>query len=75
MAWMAAGILDFVVAIPLAARERTADPGSMVALNIPPLSMITTYFVPLAIIDYFILAVHLLRQRRPARLLRDNGTV
>jgi len=64
IAWMATGILDFVVAIPLASRVRAADPASMVALTIPPLSLITTYFVPLALIDYFILVVHLWRQRR-----------
>ena len=66
MAWMAVGILDFVVAIPLAARVRAGDPASMGALTIPPLSMITTYGVPLALMDYFILAVQLWRQRRPA---------
>jgi hypothetical protein len=66
MAWMAVGILDFVVAIPLAARVRVGDPASMVALTIPPLSLITTYFVPLALMDYVILAVQLWRQRRSA---------
>jgi hypothetical protein len=66
IAWMAAGILDFVVAIPLASKVRAGDPASMVAITIPPLSMITTYFVPLALIDYFILGAHLWRQRRQA---------
>src|SRR5215471_4988752 len=65
IAWMTVGILDFVVAIPLAARVRAGDPASMAALSIPPLSLITTYFVPLALMDYFILALHLLRQSRP----------
>jgi hypothetical protein len=68
---MAAGILDFVVAIPLAWRARAADPDSMAALNIPPLSLITTYFVPLALMDYFMLAVHLLRKRRPGGSMRQ----
>jgi hypothetical protein len=54
IAWMAVGILDFVVSIPLASIVRAGDPASMIALNIPPLSMITTYFVPLALMDYFI---------------------
>jgi hypothetical protein len=71
IAWMAAGILDFVVAIPLAARVRAGDPASMVALTIPPLSLITTYFVPLALIDYFLLAVQLWRQRRQAGSVRQ----
>jgi hypothetical protein len=63
VAWMAAGLLDFIVAIPLAARLRARNPTSMVANGIPPLSFITTYAVPLALIDYFILAAQLLRQR------------
>lgn len=64
IAWMVPGILDFLVAIPLARKARVADPASMVALAKPPLSMITTYFVPLALIDYFILSAHLWRQRK-----------
>jgi hypothetical protein len=63
---MAVGILDFVVSIPLAAIVRASDPASMVAITFPPLSLITTYAVPLALIDYFILSAHLWRQRRPA---------
>ncbi len=66
IAWMAAGILDFVVAIPLAAVVRASDPASMVALTFPPLSLITTYAVPLALMDYFILGAQLWRQRRQA---------
>jgi hypothetical protein len=64
IAWMAVGILDFVVAIPLASRARASDPASMEALTIPPLSMITTFGVPLALIDYIILGTQLWRQRR-----------
>ena len=59
IAWMAAGILDFIVAIPLAVIVRAGDPTSMIALTFPPLSLITTYAVPLALIDYFILSTHL----------------
>ncbi len=66
IAWMAVGILDFVVAIPLASIVRAGDPASMVAITIPPLSMITTYGVPLALMDYFVLGAHLWRQRRQA---------
>lgn len=66
IAWMAVGILDFVVAIPLASIVRASDPDSMGALTILPLSMITTYGVPLALMDYFILGAQLWRQRRPA---------
>jgi len=66
IAWMAAGILDFVVAIPLAAVVRASDPASMVALTFPPLSLITTYAVPLALMDYFVLGAQLWRQRRQA---------
>jgi hypothetical protein len=61
---MAAGLLDFVVAIPLAARLRGRDPASMAALSRPPLSMITTYAVPVALMDYFVLGAQLWRQRR-----------
>jgi len=64
IAWMTVGILDFVVAIPLAAIVRAADPTSMVANTIPPLSMIATYAVPLALMGYFILGAHLWRQRK-----------
>jgi len=63
IAWMAAGILDFVVAIPLALIARINDPASMVALAIPPLSVITAYFVPLALIDYFILGAQLWQRK------------
>ena len=66
IAWMAVGILDFVVAIPLASRVRAGDPASMDAITTPPLSMITTYAVPLALMDYFVLGAHLWRQRRQA---------
>jgi len=66
IAWMAAGILDFVVAIPLAVIVRASDPASMVALAFPPLSLITTYAVPLALIVYFVLGVQLWQQRRQA---------
>jgi hypothetical protein len=64
LAWMAAGLLDFVVAIPLAARLRARDPAHMAALSRPPLSLITTYAVPLALMDYFVLGAQLWRQRR-----------
>lgn len=66
IAWMAVGILDFVVAMPLASRVRASDPASMDAITTPPLSMITTYAVPLALMDYFILGAQLWRQRRQA---------
>jgi hypothetical protein len=63
IAWMAVGILDLVVAIPLALIARAGDPASMAASTIPPLSMITTYAVPLALMDYFILGAQLWQQR------------
>jgi hypothetical protein len=66
IAWMATGILDFVVALPLAMIVRTSDPAGMAALTMPPLSMITTFAVPLAIMAYVILGAHVWRQRRPA---------
>jgi hypothetical protein len=64
IAWMGAGILDFVVAIPLALVARVSDPTSMLALNGPPLSLITTFAVPVALIDYFILSAHLWQHRQ-----------
>jgi hypothetical protein len=63
LAWMVGGLLDFVVAIPLAARLRARDPASMAALSRPPLSVITTYAVPLAVMDYVVLAAQLWRKR------------
>jgi hypothetical protein len=65
IAWMALGILDFAVAIPLAATVRAVDPASMTAMTLLPLCMISTFFVPVAVIDYLILATRLLRQRNP----------
>jgi hypothetical protein len=62
--WMAAGILDFVVAIPLAAIMRVSDPASMFAMTMLPLCMISTFFVPVAVMGYFILGAHLWRQRK-----------
>jgi hypothetical protein len=61
--WMVAGIADFLVAIFLARMARIADPASMAALNMPPLSVITTFLVPLALIAYFIRGAHLWQQR------------
>jgi hypothetical protein len=63
IAWMIPGIADFLVATVLARMARIGDPNSMLALNMLPLSMITTFFVPLALIDYFLLGAHLWRQR------------
>lgn len=62
IAWMLLGILDFAVAIPLARVMRVADPLGMAALAMPPLTVITTFFVPLAIMDYFVLGAELWRQ-------------
>jgi len=62
--WMVLGILDFAVAIVLARMARAEDPASMVALTALPLSLITTWGVPIAIIAYFILGAHLWQQRR-----------
>jgi hypothetical protein len=66
MVWMSLGILDFIVAIPLAAIIRAGDPASMSAMAILPLSMISTFFVPVAVMDYFILGAHLWRQGNEA---------
>ena len=66
IAWMVPGILDFLVAIPLAAMARLADPASVSALTRPPLSMIIAFFVPLALIDYFVIGAHLWRPRERA---------
>ena len=63
IAWMAPGVLDFLVAIFLARMARVGDTASMAALNMLPLSMITTFGVPLALIAYFILGAHLWQQR------------
>jgi hypothetical protein len=63
IAWIIPGIADFLVAIVLARMARIGDPSSMVALNMLPLSMITTFFVPLALIDYFLLGARLWQQR------------
>jgi hypothetical protein len=49
IAWMVPGILDFLVAIPLAMTARLHDAASRIALTRPPLSMIASHFVPLAL--------------------------
>lgn len=61
--WMALGIADFLVAIPLARISRSEDPAGMAAMNALPLSMITTWAVPLALIAYFLLGAHAWRDR------------
>src|SRR5258708_18078750 len=55
IAWMVPGIADFLVAVVLARIARIGDPASMAAPNMPPLSSITTFFVPLARIAHCIL--------------------
>ena len=52
-----------LVGIFLARMARVADPAGMAALNMLPLSMITTFGVPPALISYFILGAHVLQQR------------
>src|SRR5262249_44877860 len=66
MVWMAVGIINFAVAIPLAALVRTSDPESMGAMALLPLCMISTFFVPLAVMAYVILGAHLWQQREQA---------
>jgi hypothetical protein len=63
LAWMAFGVADFAISIPLGARARRRDPTSMLAVNKFPLSMIATFFVPLVLIGYVILGAQLWRQR------------
>jgi hypothetical protein len=60
---MAIGVLDFLVAIPLARICRLEDPASISALSRLPLSMIAEFGVPLAFIAYFILGAQLWRVR------------
>jgi hypothetical protein len=67
MAWMTLGILDFLVGVVLARMARAEAPASMVALTILPLSLITTWAVPIALIAYFMLGAHLWRQRQAWR--------
>ena len=62
--WMALGIIDFPVAVLLARMARAEDPASMVALTALPLSLITTWGVPIALVAYFILGTHLWRRRQ-----------
>jgi hypothetical protein len=57
--WLALGLVDWLVAIPLARVCRVEDPASMTALGYPPLSLISTYFVPLAFIDYVMLGARI----------------
>ena len=73
VAWIAIGVVDFLVAIPLARICRIEDPASMSALSRPPLSMITQFFVPLALIDYLILSAQLWRLR--SRSVAAAGSV
>ena len=70
IAWIGFGILDFIVAIPLAAIVRTSDPVSMFQMTMLPLSMISTFFVPVAVMDYLILVAHLWRRPIPRSFLQ-----
>jgi len=65
IAWMAFGLLDFIVAIPLAAIVRASDPASMLQMSMLPLCMISMFFVPVAVMDYVILGAHLGRLTDP----------
>jgi hypothetical protein len=65
IAWMAFGLLDFIVAIPLAAIVRASDPASMLQMSMLPLCMISMFFVPVAVMDYVILGAHLGRLPDP----------
>jgi hypothetical protein len=62
--WMALGIVDFLVAVPLARMARATDPASLASIARLPLSLITTFFVPVALMAYFLLGAHLWRQRK-----------
>jgi hypothetical protein len=66
LAWMVFGVADFAISLPLGAVARRRAPASMVALNRFPVSLIPTFFVPLALIGYVILGAQLWRQRRSA---------
>ena len=55
------GLLDILFVVATAARVGTADPESMRALLVLPLSVLPTFLVPLIIASHVAIAVRLMR--------------
>ena len=59
--WNGLGLLDILFVVATAARVGTADPESMRALLVLPLSVLPTFLVPLIIASHVAIAVRLMR--------------
>jgi hypothetical protein len=64
LVWNACGLLDILVVVLTAARLGLANPESMRALLVLPLSLLPTFLVPIIISTHFIIFVRLGASRR-----------
>ncbi len=65
-AWNLAGLVDIVMVVVTAARLGLAEPGSMRALTVLPLSLLPTFVVPLIIASHAVIWIRLDASRRAA---------
>ncbi len=62
--WNLLGLLDILFVVVTATRLAMAEPGSMRALTVLPLSLLPTFLVPLIIATHVVIFVRLARSRR-----------
>jgi hypothetical protein len=63
-AWNLAGLVDILLVVATAARLAMAEPGSMRALTVLPLSLLPTFLVPLVIATHVVIWARLAASRR-----------
>jgi hypothetical protein len=64
--WNLAGLVDIILVVATAGRLGMADPGSMRALTVLPLSLLPTFVVPLIIASHVVIWARLEASRRAA---------
>jgi hypothetical protein len=63
-AWNLAGLVDILLVVGTAVRLAVAEPGSMRALTVLPLSLLPTFLVPLVIATHVVIWARLVASRR-----------